>query len=90
MDGRSDAKGPEPETVVQGEMDGVPYAFIVLERFSGMMVYDLFEPVGPKFVSLLSSCDFTEGVAGDVSPEGLEFILVEDSPTKKSLACSCA
>ena len=40
-DKRSSSKGPEPETVVTGEIDGVKYAFIALERTSGIMVYNL-------------------------------------------------
>lgn len=31
-DGRSDNKGPEPESVVVGEVDGETYAFVTLER----------------------------------------------------------
>lgn len=85
FDGRSDAKGPEPETVVYGKVDETPYAFIALERFSGIMVYDLSNPMNPEFVSLISSRDFNDDVAGDVSPEGLQFIPAEESPTKKAL-----
>ena len=44
-DKRSSAKGPEPETVVSGEIDGKKYAFIALERVSGIMVYDLAESI---------------------------------------------
>ena len=35
FDKRSSSKGPEPETAVVGEIDGVNYAFIALERTSG-------------------------------------------------------
>ncbi|SER27150.1 S-layer homology domain-containing protein [Gracilibacillus ureilyticus] len=84
-DGRSDSKGPEPETIISGEIDGSTYAFVALERFSGIMIYDLSNPVAPEFVSLISSRDFSEDVKGDVSPEGLQFIAAEDSPTGKPL-----
>ncbi|WP_100408088.1 choice-of-anchor I family protein [Bacillus solitudinis] len=81
FDKRSSAKGPEPETVVTGRIEGVTYAFIALERMSGIMVYDLSNPKQPTFVTFISSRDFTEDVKGDVSPEGLRFITAENSPT---------
>ena len=81
FDKRSSSKGPEPETAVIGEIDGVNYAFIALERMSGVMVYDLSNPESPEFVTFISSRDFSEDVKGDVSPEGLQFISAEDSPT---------
>ncbi len=81
MDDRSDNKGPEPETVITGEVGGKQYAFVALERFSGIMVYDLSNPTKPEYVTLISSRDFSEDVKGDVSPEGLQFIPAEQSPT---------
>ncbi|MFC4402620.1 choice-of-anchor I family protein [Gracilibacillus xinjiangensis] len=84
-DGRSDSKGPEPETIITGQIDGTTYAFVALERFSGIMIYDLSNPMSPEFVSLISSRDFSEDVKGDVSPEGLQFITAEDSPTGNAL-----
>ena len=80
-DKRSSSKGPEPETVVTGEIEGVNYAFIALERTSGIMVYNLTNPENPEFVTLISSRDFSEDVKGDVSPEGLQFIPADVSPT---------
>lgn len=50
FDNRSDNKGPEPEGVTVGFIDGVPYAFIVLERIGGVMMYDLSDPLNPGFV----------------------------------------
>ncbi|WP_428910047.1 choice-of-anchor I family protein [Niallia sp. Krafla_26] len=84
-DKRSSAKGPEPETAITGEINGITYAFIALERTSGVMVYDLSNPKKPKFVTFISSRDFSEDVKGDVSPEGLHFIPAETSPTGKAL-----
>ncbi|MFC4410609.1 choice-of-anchor I family protein [Chungangia koreensis] len=80
-DKRSNAKGPEPETVVTGKVNGKEYAFIALERTSGIMVYDLTNPLKPTFVTFITSRDFSEDIKGDVSPEGLQFISAEDSPT---------
>jgi hypothetical protein len=74
-DTRSDDKGPEPEAVVVGQVNGVNYAFIGLERSgSGVMVYDLTDPANPLFISYVRS-DL------DISVEGLLFITAEDSPT---------
>ncbi len=49
FDGRSDDKGPEPEGVTVGTIDGRSYAFMVLERVSGVMVYDVTDPKDPRF-----------------------------------------
>ena len=40
-DGRSDAKGPEPEAITIGEIEGMILAFIGLERIGGIMIYDI-------------------------------------------------
>lgn len=88
-DSRSDNKGPEPEGIVTGEVDGVPYAFIGLERVGGVMVFDLSDPTAPEFVTYLNGRDFSEPVDslahGDNGPEGLAFIAAEDSPNGKAL-----
>jgi len=90
FDSRSDDKGPEPEGVTVGEINGVPYAFIGLERVGGVMVYDIRNPENPQFVQYLNNRDFTVDAqledgssnpeAGDLGPEGLTFISAEDSP----------
>ncbi|MEK5036559.1 choice-of-anchor I family protein [Sporosarcina sp. FSL K6-3457] len=84
-DKRSSAKGPEPETVVSGEIDGNNYAFIALERVSGIMVYDLANPLKPEFITFITSRDYSEDIKGDVSPEGLRFISADKSPTGYAL-----
>ncbi|WP_342507250.1 choice-of-anchor I family protein [Sporosarcina sp. FSL K6-2383] len=84
-DKRSSAKGPEPETVVSGEIDGKKYAFIALERVSGIMVYDLMNPLKPEFVTFITSRDYSGDIKGDVSPEGLRFISADKSPTGHAL-----
>ncbi|MNO27281.1 Endo-1,4-beta-xylanase A precursor [compost metagenome] len=89
---RSAKKGPEPEDVKVGIADGKPYAFIGLERVSGNMMYDLSNINAPVFYDYLNTRDFvhsvdesgekpTYQVAGDVSPEGQNFIAAEYSPT---------
>ena len=82
---RSGAKGPEPEALTLGEIDGRTYAFIGLERVGGFMIYDITIPDQAKFVSYTVNRDFgknpTEEAAGDVGPEGMTFIAKADSPT---------
>jgi hypothetical protein len=79
-DTRSDNKGPEPESVVLGTIYGHVYAFVGLERAGGgVMIYDVTAPAAPIFVGYVS------GAAGDISPEGMEFIPAADSPTGHEL-----
>ena len=92
LDNRSDNKGPEPETVVVGEIDGRTYAFIGMERVGGIMVYDVTDPTAPVFQSYVNRRDFTEPnttdeeetmtneAVGDLAVEGLVFISADDSP----------
>ncbi|TQK20831.1 YVTN family beta-propeller protein [Microbacterium sp. SLBN-154] len=92
FDTRSDAKGPEPESVTVGEVDGVPYAFVGLERVGGIMVFDLSSPADASFVTYFNNRDFAVSgedttdaaglaAAGDLGPEGIAFVAAEDSPT---------
>lgn len=89
FDNRSDDKGPEPEGVVTGVINGRTYAFIGLERIGGVMVYDVTDPVSPDFVQYLNNRDFTaatnSAAAKDLGPEGLAFISAQDSPNGKPL-----
>lgn len=96
-DSRSDNKGPEPEGVVVGEVAGRPYAFIGLERIGGIAVFDLSNPKAPLFKTYVNRRDFTQTpslnddeeasnpAAGDLGPEGLEFVPAWASPSRKPL-----
>ena len=85
VDNRSGKKGPEPESVVTGTVDGRTYAFIALERISGIMVYDITDPANTEFVNYINSREFENVIQGDVSPEGLCFVSAADSKTGKAL-----
>ncbi len=89
FDTRSDNKGPEPEGLTLGVVNGRTYAFIGLERISGIMVYDVTNPLSPVFVHYLSTRDFAgdpeADTAGDLGPEGITFISSADSPTGNPL-----
>lgn len=87
FDNRSDDKGPEPEGVTVGEINGQTFAFIGLERVGGIMVFNVTNPQSPEFVQYLNNRDFSvsqqdleAGMAGDLGPEGLTFISAENSP----------
>lgn len=95
-DNRSGKKGPEPENVTTGMVNGRNYAFVALERPGGIMVYDVTEPAKAAFVNYINTRDFTKTVpgsedgdklvtGGDAAPEGLEFISAEQSPTGQPL-----
>lgn len=99
FDSRSDNKGPEPEGVAVGEINGRNYAFIGLERVSGVMVYDVTDPGNSEYVTYVNNRNFdvsaidqeTEDVnpnwaaSGDLGPEGLVFIPAADSPNDQDL-----
>jgi hypothetical protein len=75
FDTRSDNKGPEPEGVDVGVIDGRTYAFIGLERTGGVMVYDVTDPYQPRYMA------YQREPSGDIAPEGVTFIAAADSPT---------
>lgn len=65
-DGRSDNKGPEPESAVVGTVNGRNLLFLGLERSNAIMVWDLSDLTSIYFLDMM----FT---AGDTGPEGLSF-----------------
>lgn len=93
FEGRSDDKGPEPESVVLGTLSGRTYAFVGFERVGGIAVYDVTEPAASSFVTYINNRDFSVSVedaddpgavlsaAGDLGPEGLAFIPAAASAT---------
>ena len=91
LEGRSDDKGPEPENLAIGAIDGRTYAFIGLERVGGIMAYDITDPTNAEFVTYLNNRNFAAAAttdlsaAGDLGPEGVTFISAADSPTGKPM-----
>jgi 2',3'-cyclic-nucleotide 2'-phosphodiesterase (5'-nucleotidase family) len=77
-DGRSPRKGPEPEGVVIGEIEGRIYAFIALERSRGVMVFDVTDPQAVKQAGFV-------GLEADLNPESMVFVPAADSPTGKPM-----
>ena len=79
VDDRSDDKGPEPEALALGEIDGRSYAFIGMERNNAIFAYDITLPSDPHMVGYMMPA------ATQNSPEGLEFSSAKDSPTGKPM-----
>lgn len=97
LDSRSDAKGPEPEGIAVGTVGTKTYAFIGLERFGGVLIYDITNPNSPFRVDYLNTREIWDmepedaatpaelAAFGDLGPEGLVFIAAADSPTGEDL-----
>lgn len=84
VDDRSDNKGPEPEGIEIGRVDGQVYAFVGLERSSGIVIVDLTRARSPRFAGYADNRrpagDPAAGTAGDLGPEGLHFVPPAASP----------
>ena len=81
---RSDAKGPEPEAIAIGEVEGATYAFIGLERDSGIMIYDVSDPANSTFVNYIPPLHLDNAGEGETAkhgPEVIAFIPAEESTT---------
>jgi 2',3'-cyclic-nucleotide 2'-phosphodiesterase (5'-nucleotidase family) len=77
-DSRSDNKGPEPEGIEIGVIDGNTYAFVALERSNMTLAFDVTDPGAVTYSGAIRR-------DGDVSPEGVLFISATDSPTGQAL-----
>lgn len=79
---RSRAKGPEPEGIALGNINGQTYAFITLERTGGVMAYNITDPNNPTFTDYKHSRS-TSAYGGDNGPEGIIYIAPENTTTNK-------
>ncbi len=75
-DGRSDDKGAEPEAVTIGKVGDKTVAYIGLERADAIAIYDVSNPLQPKFIKIIATGD---------APEGVLFISSKESPIGQSL-----
>ena len=101
LDDRSGKKGPEPESVTVGTVDGRTYVFVALERTGGIMAYDVTDPAAISYVNYINTRDFSSIVpgsevyedgaldkwvtGGEVAPEGLLFLDELVSPTGEAI-----
>jgi DNA-binding beta-propeller fold protein YncE len=76
-DGRSDDKGAEPEAVAAGKVFGRNMIFVGLERTGGIMTFDATDPTSPTLLEWVQTAD--------ISPEGMQFVREDDSPTGTAL-----
>ncbi|MEU4424591.1 esterase-like activity of phytase family protein [Actinoplanes sp. NPDC024001] len=76
-DKRSDAKGIEPENVAFARIGKVPYVFVNSERGNFTAVYDVSNPVKPRFQQLLPTTNGPEGVVA-VPSRGLVVVSSEE------------
>ncbi|WP_270935552.1 choice-of-anchor I family protein [Falsiroseomonas oryzae] len=81
FDDRSDNKGPEPEGIEIGEVDGRIYAFVGLERSHVTLAFDVTDPTDVSYAGIAQR-------PGDLNPEGGLFISATDSPTGEALFVS--
>lgn len=84
-DDRSDNKGPEPEGITIGSVNGRIYAFVGLERQSGVIVYDVTDPANAAYVSYVPP---QPNATTDLGPEVLTFIAADRNPTGTALVIS--
>ena len=88
FDSRSDAKGPEPEALTLGVVNGMTLAFIGLERMGGIMVYDITDPNAPDFLLYQNDRDYSlpdNDPANPMGPEGMVFVDAADNAFGKNL-----
>jgi hypothetical protein len=83
FDSRSDNKGPEPEGLVVGMVNGSPYAFVGSERTGDVFIYDLSNPFAPVLKQYINT-------PADLGVEGIEFVPAGISPTGKALLITSA
>lgn len=103
-DERSDAKGPEPEGLATGVVNGRRLLFVGLERCGGVVTWDITDPAAPRLVDYVNPRDAAvdlakdgdkDGVpddaarAGDLGPEGLVFIPADASPSRTPMLAVC-
>lgn len=80
QDSRSDDKGPEPEGLTIGEINGRTYLFIGMERTAHIFQFDITNPLGVTFVDA-EILPFAQAQR----PEGFLFISAADSPNGQNL-----
>lgn len=81
--------GPKPSGLALGRVAGNTYAFVTLENFGGVAVFDVTDPKNVRFLQMLNPRDFqldprlgTEQKAiGDLGPMDIDFIPAWDNPS---------
>ena len=87
IDTRSDDKGPEPEALAFGEVEGRQYVFVGAERQNGVFQFDVTDLSRVELVGYFNIVNGTTVTTGTryVSPETLVFVSAASSPTGRPL-----
>ena len=90
---RCNSKGPEPEVVSVGEVEGRTLAFVSLERSDAITLHDITDPANIQLLDLviLNPGIVAQDKAAELEPEGIEFIpgrnlVVVSNPKNNSLS----
>jgi hypothetical protein len=75
FDVRSPDKGPEPEAVASGMINGHRYVFVAMERQGAILMYNLDNPAAPGFVTSINNLPNAL-----VAPESITFLSAAESP----------
>lgn len=78
FDSRSDDKGPEPEAIATGVINGHRYIFVGMERQGGILMYNADNPAAPTFVAYINN--YSEDPYLAIAPESITFIGADESP----------
>jgi len=80
----SPKRGPQPNSVTVGSVDGVRYAFVTLKQMGGFLVYNLNNPNAPVFEQYVLDRNFSvpanDTAVGDLGPEKITFVPASQSP----------
>jgi hypothetical protein len=81
---RSDDKGPEIEGVAVANIDGDNYLFASAERIGGVFVFNIDNPISPKYVGYYNNRAFATN-GPDRGAEGIIYISAAESPNGNDL-----
>lgn len=73
---RCNSKGPEPEVVSVGEINGRAIAFVAIERSDAVTIHDITDPTNIRLLDtvLLNPALVRADQGAELEPEGIEFI----------------
>lgn len=86
FDTRSDAKGPEPEALAFGSIDGRDYVFVGAERQNGIFQFDITDLGNVTITNYFNTTTSTADSGGAfISPESIAFLDAASNPTGQNL-----
>jgi hypothetical protein len=87
FDSRSDDKGPEPEALAFGQVNGRDLIFVGAERENGIFQFDITDLNNVEITGYYNTVTGTadNGFGAFTSPESIQFIAASDSPTGQAL-----